>query len=343
MKFAYYRNWDQLPAGANTLFERAAQTSVFFSRPWFETLSASTLGNDQAMFLAGVVEKERLLALLPMVEFDGGSLGCLRHRYTPLYSLLLAEQDQTAILRCLVEGLAARSVDSLQLEPVADDNRNILALQRAMPAAGYASHRHFRFYNWFHRTRGESFDAYLLGRPTRVRNTIARKRRQLEREHGYAIRMFRGNGVQQGLHDYHRAYTASWKANEQYRGLLDALAVNLAVPDWTRLAVLYIGDKPAAAQLWFVAHHKANIFRLAYDEDWKRYSPGSILTAYLMQHVIDQDRVEEIDFLTGNEPYKQDWMSERRERQGLIFSKPPGPRGRWEALIATLKGAFKRG
>lgn len=343
MKFACYRHWDQLPAGADTLFEQATRTSVFLSRQWFETLQATTRGNDQALLLAGVADGDRLLALLPLIEPDGQSPVCLRHRYTPLYNLLLAEEDQTAVLHCLVEGLKALPLASLQLEPVAEDDRNTLALQQAMQSAGYASHRHFRFYNWFHRTRGESFEVYLQQRPARVRNTIARKRRQLERDHGYTIRMFRGTEVPQGLSDYHRAYSASWKAHEQYRDLLDALAVNLAVPDWTRLAVLYIGNKPAAAQLWFVAQRKASIFRLAYDDDWKRYSPGSILTAYLMQYVIDSDRVEEIDFLSGNEPYKQDWMSERRERWGLMFDKPRKQRSRLEALIAVLKRPFKRG
>jgi len=343
MKFVSYRSWDQLPAGADALFADAVETSVFLSRQWFETLQATALADDQTLLLAGVLDRDRLLALLPLVALDGANLTSVRHRYTPLYSLLLVEGDRPAVLACLVEGLKALPMDSLQLEPVAEDDRNILALQEAMQSAAYVCHRHFRFYNWFHRTRGQSFEDYMQQRPARVRNTIARKRRQLERDHGYAIRMFRGPEVQQGLRDYHRAYRASWKAHEQYRALLDALAVNLAVHDWTRLAVLYVADKPAAAQLWFVAQRKANIFRLAYDEDWKRYSPGSILTEYLMEYVIDGDRVEEIDFLTGNEPYKQDWMSQRRERCGLIFSRTPRPLGRWNALIATVQGLFKRG
>ena len=69
-------------------------------------------------------------------------------------------------------------------------------------------------------------------------------------------------------------------------------------------------------------HKKANIYRLAYDPDWKKYSPGSILTEYLMHYVIDTDKVTEIDFLTGNERYKQDWMTIRRERLGVRLAKP---------------------
>jgi hypothetical protein len=149
--------------------------------------------------------------------------------------------------------------------------------------------------------------------------------------------MFRGKEVKAALSDYHSAYSASWKAYEQYAELLNALATNLSAPDWTRLAVLYIDEKPAAAQLWFVLHGKASIFRLAYDEDWKQYSPGSILTAYLMQYVIDTDEVDEIDFLNGNEAYKQDWMTERRERWGLVFFKPPEAKTGLNKLMNKLK------
>ena len=107
-----------------------------------------------------------------------------------------------------------------------------------------------------------------------------------------------------------------------------------------RLAILYIEDKPAAAQFWFVAHGKASIFKLVYDEAWKQYSPGSILISYLMEHVIEIDKVGEIDFLTGNDAYKQDWMSERRQRWSVSFYKANKPRGVIERLINPLKNMF---
>ena len=159
-------------------------------------------------------------------------------------------------------------------------------------------------------------------------------------EHGYTIRMFRGDEVQEGLTDYHTIYSASWKADEQYASLLNAVTINLSVRDWTRLAVLYIDGKPAAAQLWFVVEGKASIFRLAYAEEWKRYSSGSILTAYLMHYVIDIDKVEEIDFLTGNEAYKQDWMSVRRQRYRVSFIKRPKLQRESGMLMTMLKKVF---
>ncbi len=37
-----------------------------------------------------------------------------------------------------------------------------------------------------------------------------------------------------------------------------------------------------------------------------------------MQHVIEVDQVREIDYLSGDDAYKQDWMSHRRERWGIL-------------------------
>jgi len=60
-----------------------------------------------------------------------------------------------------------------------------------------------------------------------------------------------------------------------------------------------------------------------------------------MEHMIDTDQVEEIDFLTGNEAYKQDWMSERRERWALSCVKNRKPTGRFNCFTESLKSIFK--
>ncbi len=77
-----------------------------------------------------------------------------------------------------------------------------------------------------------------------------------------------------------------------------------------RLVIFYIQGHPSAAQLWLVAHRKASIFKLAYDEAWEHYSPGSILTTYIMEYVIDTDKVDEIYFLSG--PQNAFFLGKRR-------------------------------
>ena len=190
--------------------------------------------------------------------------------------------------------------------------------------------------------QGQSYDDYMAARPAWLRNTIFRKQRKLDREHGYEIRLFTGNEVPQAMSDYYAAYSASWKANEQYVDFMDDIVADFSRPGWSRLAILYVKEQPVAAQLWFVLHGKASIFRLAYDESWKPYSPGSILTSFLLEYVIDADKVEEIDFLTGNESYKQGWMSDRRERYALSCVKNVKSTRWYEQFIESLKRTMKR-
>jgi CelD/BcsL family acetyltransferase involved in cellulose biosynthesis len=96
---------------------------------------------------------------------------------------------------------------------------------------------------------------------------------------------------------------------------------------WLRLGICRVDGEPAAAQLWIVANGIASIYKLAYDEKFASLSIGSILTARLMRHAIDIDKVREIDYLTGDEPYKQDWMSHRRTRWGIVAFNLRSPRG----------------
>lgn len=338
MEFVCYADWNQLPDSAHALFTQAEKDSVFFSRAWFENLTTAVLEEGQSILLACVVEQERVLAILPLSKSDDGEhWHSLRHLYTSLFTLLLAENGKQETLRCLVEGLSQLPLTSLRLDPVADNDRNVESLQEAMEASGYYCHRYFRFFNWIHRPQRQSFEDYMAARPARVRNTIARKQRKLERERGYDIRLSTNDDLQLAKADYNTVYQASWKANELFGSFVDGLADTLADQGWLRLAILYIQNKPAAAQYWFVAHGKASIFKLAYDKTWKQYSPGSILTSYLMQHVIDTEKVQEIDFLTGNDAYKRDWMSERRERWGLYCAKPLQAKNKTDRFIDSLK------
>jgi hypothetical protein len=342
MKFVCYSELSQLPESADALFEQGAKDSIFLSRPWFESLTAGAIDDDQTVVLACVLAGNNVMAILPLMKSTGKTWYSLKHRYTALYSLLLADHDQQRVLACLAQGLSQLPPGALLLEPVADNDSNLSGLRCALEAAGFTCEQIFRFYNWVLYMQGQSCEDYMAGRPARLRNTIARKRRKLEHEHGYEIRLYTGDDVPRAMPDYYAAYNASWKAHEQYVATLDDIVARFSRAGWSRLAILYIEEQAVAAQLWFVHDGKANIFRLAYDETWKRYSTGSILTSYLMEYVIETDKVEEVDFLMGNEAYKQDWMSDRRERFALSCIKSVRPAGRYQQFMGSLKHLLKR-
>ncbi len=339
MEFHCYYDWKQLPQSATAIFAQAEKNSIFLSRPWFETLAAS-IPSDQTLLLACVEENESLLALLPLVKNKAGNYHALKHRYTPRFSLLLSDEKQEQVLSCLARGLAGLPVSIMQLEPVLEGDNGVDAFQQALQQENFYCGRSFRHFNWIYRLQGKRYAEYIAERPARLKNTIVRKQRKLQREHGCEFRMYIGNDVPAAMPDYYAPYTASWKANEQYMEFLDNMVEVFSRQGWSRLGVLYVKKQPIAAQLWFVHEGKASIFRLAYDEAWKKYSPGSLLTRYMMEYVIDIDRVDEIDFLTGNDAYKQDWMTERREYQALICEKRIKPVSVYKRVISRIKSIF---
>ena len=344
MKFVCYTAWRQLPESANALFEQAEKNSIFFSRSWFECMTVNALEDNHTLVLACVVSADKVLAMLPLMQCVGVKTWySLRHGFTPLYSLLITDDAQEQVLSCLAQGLSQLPINGLLLEPVADDDSKLNGLEKCLTAAGFNCEYHFRHYNWIYRLQGQSYAEYMAARPTSLRNTIARKKRKLEREHGYDIRLFTGDEVLRGMPDYYAVYHASWKQNEiKNAAFQDCFIEKFTRAGWSRLAILYVKGKPVAAHLWFVHNHKASIFRLAYDKAWRQYSTGSILTSFLMEHVIDIDGVNEIDFLTGNDAYKQDWMSERRERFLLSCVRNIKPVSRYVRFAEALKHMLKR-
>jgi len=330
MKFKCFSEWDQLGHHSDALFSQAEKESLFFSLPWYKNLTSTSLKKDQSLVIACVINDDKKpLAILPLINDNSGNWVSLNHvMLTSLYTLILAKQDkqqQQSTIDCLAKGLSHLPLQSLTLAPIAENDEPVRLLRLALESYGFRCNRFQRFSNWYHLVEGQTGDEYMANRPSILRNTIARKQRKLAREHNYQIRLYSDEISETVLSDYFAVFKASWKPKEIYRETISGLIQTVSQQGWTRLAILYIDEQPAAAQLWFVVHKKANIFKLAYDENWKNYSPGSILTQYLMKYVIDQDKVDEIDFLTGNDRYKHDWMTQRRQRWRLLCSRNKKP------------------
>ena len=83
--------------------------------------------------------------------------------------------------------------------------------------------------------------------------------------------------------------------------------------------VLWIGElRHRGSIVVRLRRHRLDLRKLAYDRRYTRNSRSApLLTAHLMHQVIDVDRVQIVDYLSGDDAYKRDWMSARRERWGL--------------------------
>jgi hypothetical protein len=183
--------------------------------------------------------------------------------------------------------------------------------------------------NWRAHTREMDFDAYWATRPGRLRSTAKRKAKAAGLEIEILDRFDEAAWA-----DYEAVYAASWKPDEGAPAFLRALAEQEGAARTLRLGIARKDGTPLAAQLWLVENDEATIHKLAYREDSKALSPGTVLSMAMFRHVLDRDRVSIIDYGTGDEPYKADWMDERRTLWRL--------RAYNRRTLAGLAGAARR-
>jgi hypothetical protein len=249
---------------------------------------------------------------------------------------------------------AAREIRSwpgagvVSLEPL--DSEGLQAVEAGWRREGYRTWREQAFGNWYQPVEPGRFDAYWSGRPSALRNTVERARRRLDRDGAgwrvdiYAPDAHRDAKVEDDvlsrlLDAYLHVYARSWKPPEPNSAFIPALIRLAASQGCLRLGALSRGGDPLAAQLWLVyPGRSAQIFKLAHLSGHEKWSAGSVLTAAMAQRAIDVDHVEELDFLSGDDAYKADWMSCRRERVRLTACRVRSAAG----LIAWCRHEVSR-
>jgi len=348
-----YDDVDSLPASYNELFSSWEELSFDLGRDWFAHLAATALEPQDSALLYGLEGTTTGGAeiLLPLRQ-RGSELASLSTYYTTLFLPLLKDDNSenclTDLFACIRR--APERWTEIRLSPLPVDHpifdSSIIALQDA----GWKPFPYFCFGNWYLPLEGRSFGAYWQGVSSRLRNTVERKRKKFFNQAGGRLEIVEGGELLElAITAYEQVYGFSWKTSEPFPEFMPGLIRLYAAKGMLRLGLAYINDVPAAAQIWLVNHGRAAIYKLAYDDRFAEYSVGSILTAHLLRHVVDVDGVAEVDYLSGDDPYKQQWMSQRRERWGVLAYNPATIRGftntyreRGARLLKALLGREKQ-
>ena len=324
---------------------------VFETEAWFANLLAHGFErppHSHGRWSLGGTTPDQVVYFPLMQQRPGAPLQALSNFYSCLYGPVGSVQG----LRDLS---ATRWYDAVQalrrwpgagvlrLQPLASDSPWLAGLQQGLRDAGYWTDQFFCFGNWYQPVPEAGFAAYWDQRPSMLRSSVERGRRRLDRTGAWRIEIHSNDSldVARALEAYLAVYAHSWKAPEPCPEFMPSLVRLAAREGWLRLGVLWLGQQPVAAQVWLVHDAKASIYKLAYVKGYEKLSVGSVLTAALMRHVMDEDRVSEVDYLSGDDAYKRDWMAQRRERVGLVAFNPRRPQG----LLAAARhfaGAWLR-
>jgi len=264
---------------------------------------------------------------LPLAEGTDG-LEPLTTWYAFTWSeLATAGADREALLVALARDLASRC-SSVILTKLPDEDDTASRLERAFRRTGWIVLREACDVNHVLPVGMRSYAEYLATRPGTLRTTLKRKAKKVEVE---VLTSFESDAWE----DYERVYGDSWKPEEGDPALLRRFAEAEGLAGRLRLGLARHGGAVVAAQFWTVERGTAWIHKLAHLESARPLSAGTTLSAALFEHVIDRDGVEWVDFGTGDDPYKRDWMEQVRPRWRLTCLRPSDPRN-WATLAKAL-------
>ena len=312
---------------ANDDAARAAGFASPFDRAeWFALLEAHGFAgggrSDAKATMGGVT------AWLPLRVEKPGHFSGLTNWYSfairPLYE---GSGDRAAALAALFGDLRKRAA-RISLYPVRDEDRE--TIRSALRAAGWwvdarpAGDRH-----WLDLSDLDH-DGWWASRPGALRSTVQRKAKK-----GIVDIELSTCFDASDWAAYEDIYAASWKPEEGHPALLRAFAEAESARGTFRMGLARIAGAPVAAQFWTVEDGTAFIHKLAHVEDSLKASPGTLLSAALFRHVIEVDRVKRVDFGTGNDAYKRDWMN-RHDPLWRIKAFNPGRIAAWGPALKAF-------
>jgi CelD/BcsL family acetyltransferase involved in cellulose biosynthesis len=337
-----YNSMSELPAGCDMLFQAASRDSFDLSANWFRLLENKALSPNKQLRIYVFKQQDEVRGIFPLLlekkKIWSSQISGLTNYYSSLYRPLLepaVTADELAGYLRLI--LRETDVDRIRFDAMDIAHPTYALLESAMRLAGLRPHRFACFSNWHLPVANLTSQAYFLGLPSQVRNTVRRREKKFYAAGRGTLEIVSGvDRLEEAIAAWGKIYNASWKTAEPFQEFVPELMRMCAARGWLRFGLASYDGEPVAGQIWIVSHGRAAIYKLAYDKKFAHLSVGTVLTAHLMRHVLDEDKVQEVDYLIGDDTYKKDWMSHRRERWGLVAYNTRKFSGTAGAAIQTL-------
>ncbi|MDQ4419639.1 GNAT family N-acetyltransferase [Sphingobium sp. DEHP117] len=313
----------------------------FALRGWFDMLAQHCFAGQELLIPEAQTNGAR--CALPLVrEAETGHLSALANYYSFSYAPIVEGVADVATREALVREIAARlrgSAGRVSLYPLIDNDGDAMPemLRRAFASAGWIALLTAQGSNHIVDLAGRNFASYWRNRPGALRASVKRKGRA--RRYDFEIHTQISDGL---WNEYCSVYGASWKNAEPYPAMVHAIAHEAAQRGALRLGIARKGGRAVAAQLWTIEGGTACIHKIAHDNAEDMHSPGTLLSHHMFGHMIDNEHVSRIDYGTGDNAYKRDWMERTRPMLRLDCFDPRKPAQWWPALRTRISQLVRR-
>ena len=305
-----FEDLDEVERDASGALDRAAQPSLFSRLDWFRLIAEHCPPPGRLLVARAQTRADAWgrTAVWIFLSVHNGKAQILASWYSLRAELVHYQADARETPLCLeaiAGALRRHRIATLVVPRIAEEPG---ALEAAFAKTGWWTRSEQDVVSWQIDTSIMNFGDYWSRRPSKLRNTAERKAKAASLE----IEIHKAFD-ERAWADYEEIYAASWKPEEGSPRFLRALAEQEGEAGTLRLGIARKDGQPIAAQLWLVENGTATIHKLAYREDAKELSPGTVLSMAMFRSAIDEDRVERIDYGTGDDGYKRDWMEDRHQ------------------------------
>jgi CelD/BcsL family acetyltransferase involved in cellulose biosynthesis len=173
------------------------------------------------------------------------------------------------------------------------------------------------------------------------RENLRRREKWLFRQPGVSVEVTRTEAeASRAVETFLELHRARWSVEGGSDGLSDQrhesfhreAVLRLARRGWLRLYTLYAARRPVASVYGIVRGSTFLYYQSGYDPAWAQKSVGLVLLARTVEDSF-AEKLEDFDFLRGNESYKAQWA--RAERWTIEVRLFRGTRGRAARALAT--------
>lgn len=308
VKGEYHDDFATVRSVSRDGLSRESQPHLFDRVDWLEKLYSHCLSGYPPLYLRARADGAE--AWLFLYHKRPGEYQALANYYNFTFRPIFAGDPDDKVRLALLKAMARRlrgRAGHIVLRPVPDEDGLVDLLANAFRSAGWVTFTQPVDSNHYLDVGERDFDRYWDARPGALRSTVDRKVAKFPVDIEIHDRF-----LPNIWEEYEAVYENSWKPEEGSLPFLRALAQQEGDVGHLRLGIARSEGKAVAAQFWTVENGVALIHKLAHRQDAGAGSPGTLLSHAMFNHAIDIDKVARIDFGTGDDDYKKDWMEDDR-------------------------------
>ncbi|MDP2560849.1 GNAT family N-acetyltransferase [Psychrobium sp. 1_MG-2023] len=353
-----YKSLHDLPESAHLLMRRQAANNLYLSELWFSTMMNAGLEADAQVSIYVVENDQQQCLALAFLRTPAGqngskfahwvlsrhSLAGLTNFQSSFFSVLVDDEDsdsQTALVKLI--GYLVKSKPRwhlIDLNLMAPQTMAYKVIHQTLNQSNFYCQPYLYKGNWYERFAFADFEQYVSSRSKSNKKAIKnyqRKCRKLQRQQRMTIKLFsQADEAELAVGIYLEIYQQSWKEPDLFEQFYPQLIRRAAAQGRLRFLCIYLDGNPVAFEFAIVTGTQCVMMRTAYIQAYQHDSVGAIAIMLMVEHVIEQDGVTELDFGTDDDRYKQTWVTQRRERYGLVsFNRATGL-GRFYHLIDMI-------